>query len=226
MLPPEEQKMFVIDSIMSCDNQSFENLEDSSSISTEEKPSGYGNKSADISNFLPPLPFSFLEGQQVIPAAGPSSQLDNFGYKIKCSQCKFETNDAMLFKLHQKQHAFQCPYCDRSAPHRSALEGHIRTHTREKPFKCPHCVYASSQKGNLVSHIMRIHASQTSSALPGAKKFQCVRCKYLATDEEDHLNHTANVHGAQFVFSCSQCTFRTLDRKDLIIHLKIHFNTQ
>lgn len=146
---------------------------------------------------------------------------DKWYSEQECNIChrKFVSKKCLQVHIqvvHGNHKPFTCTMCEYTTARKAQLELHMRTHTQEKPFKCDVCSYASTDHNSLRRHKMR-HTGQ--------KPYKCPHCPYSCIQAICFKTHMKNKHfGAQGIFCCELCTYKSVNEKKYLDHVRDHKN--
>ncbi|GAB1600653.1 claspin-like [Argonauta hians] len=154
-------------------------------------------------------------------------------------------------KFHRKGPELKlfCEQCSFVTDCESRLRRHVLTHTKVKPFKCGLCEYRGSQKEHVLRHMKSRHSidiqrnprrqreDETSFDILERDKgdftsrdkiFACNHCtmkfsKLINLYKHLHTQHkTIMPSGGQNEFYCVVCDFKTINKKNLLVHMRKH----
>ncbi|CAH1983463.1 unnamed protein product [Acanthoscelides obtectus] len=150
----------------------------------------------------------------------------------ECKHCEYKTTHSHYFASHMMKHTgakFPCTKCDASFVSRHSLDNHILQKHPEitasvthKIHECTHCEYKTTRARDLAGHNMK-HT--------GAK-FKCARCVASFTTKQWLDNHTLRKHpectasGSRKIHECTRCEYKSLQKKQLYIHMMKHTATK
>ena len=106
---------------------------------------------------------------------------------------------------------FGCPACDYSSKLKFNVNQHLLRHRIDKPFKCKMCSYQSKWEGNVRAHEKRQHYIKHPKT--AAKKRQKPRVIGNVFSQVDSKGNQ---------FQCTECDYKTNNRRLLISHRKVH----
>ncbi|XP_066577190.1 zinc finger protein 665 [Amia ocellicauda] len=129
----------------------------------------------------------------------PSQQTGKDQGSHYCSQCGKTFSNFTNFKIHQRVHTgekpFCCSQCGKGFNSAGSLKNHQRVHTGEQPYCCSQCGKGFAHAGNFKSH-QRIHT--------GERPFCCSQCGRSFTLAGNLKTHQ-RVHTGEKPYCCSQC---------------------
>ncbi|KAK2847644.1 hypothetical protein Q7C36_009326 [Tachysurus vachellii] len=217
-----------------------ENLESTSSSSSEQVPSHHDTSLREEMHDCPDCGMSFtlpshLEvhqrvhvGEKPYPCSqcGKSfTQQSNLRTHVRihtgekpyrCSHCSKSFTHRSSLHLHQRIHTgerpYHCLYCDKSFIQQSAFQQHQRIHTGEKPYQCSQCGKSFTQMSSLQLH---------QSTHTGERPYQCSHCGKRFT-RQSHLQTHQSTHTEEKPYRCSQCEKSFTLRSQLQAHARIH----
>ncbi|CAI2376988.1 unnamed protein product [Moneuplotes crassus] len=151
-------------------NAAFQNFNEETQGSTETKMKPKQLKSIN---------YSVLEGHPYEIVDNPNRYEKN----RKLYLCKYEGcskifkktwNLVYHFRVHTKEAAYECKYCDRTFIQKANYKRHMSVHDhtpmeQRKKHGCPHCSRKYSCKYNLNAHIKRDHAQSSNASLRRSK---------------------------------------------------------
>ncbi|GLH11564.1 Protein suppressor of hairy wing [Gryllus bimaculatus] len=162
-----------------------------------------------------------LHNHRVMHLDRKTSELPRWYASKQCNICfKNYANSKCLKKhiqaVHSKLRPYVCQVCGHASARKAMLQLHYRQHTGEKPHTCPLCDYRTGDHNSLRRHIMR-HTGQ--------RPYRCPHCPYSAIQSNSYKNHLRNKHpGQSGVFSCGQCSFKTVSHEGYLLHVADHKN--
>ncbi|XP_023711955.2 zinc finger protein 358 [Cryptotermes secundus] len=139
----------------------------------------------------------------------------------RCDICFKSYADSKCLKkhiqaVHSKLRPYVCQVCGHASARKAMLQMHLRQHTGEKPYGCTLCEYRTGDHNSLRRHTMR-HTGQ--------RPYRCPHCDYSAIQSSSYKNHLRSKHpGMQGLFSCTQCSFRTISQEGFLQHVSDHKN--
>jgi len=139
----------------------------------------------------------------------------------RCDICFKSYADSKCLKkhiqaVHSKLRPYVCQVCGHASARKAMLQMHLRQHTGEKPYGCTLCEYRTGDHNSLRRHTMR-HTGQ--------RPYRCPHCDYSAIQSNSYKNHLRSKHpGMQGLFSCTQCSFRTVSQEGFLQHVSDHKN--
>lgn len=137
----------------------------------------------------------------------------------QCNHCGKTYSNAKGLKrhiqaVHSKIKPYVCSVCGHSSACKAMLALHLRQHTGEKPHACTHCDYRTGDHNTLRRHMMR-HT--------GERPYKCPYCSYSSIQSNCYKAHLRNRHpGESGLFSCSSCTFQTINQDTYVQHVADH----
>ncbi|MCJ8732996.1 hypothetical protein PDJAM_G00217920 [Pangasius djambal] len=163
-----------------------ENLETTSSSSSEQVSSLHSNTSQEEMHDCPDCGMSFT-----LPSHLEIHQRVHTGEKpYPCPQCgKSFTQQSNLrthshLQIHERSHTgekpFHCSVCGKSFIDRGTLKTHQRIHTGERPYRCSECGKTFTQRSSLQRH-QRLHTED--------KLYHCSGCGRGFTDLSTFQTH-------------------------------------
>ena len=114
---------------------------------------------------------------------------------------------------------FGCSACDYTSKRKFSVQKHVLSHKKEKPLKCKVCSYRSKWEGNVRGHEKRQHQLKhpKTAAKQSFSKTQRPRKKpYVVTKD------VISVDKIEGRFYCTECDYKTNNRRLLISHRKVH----
>ncbi|XP_061725818.1 zinc finger protein 354A-like isoform X5 [Cydia pomonella] len=188
-------------------------------ITTEEPVNNGQAKSepqAAGSSASEPAPASVLRDFLLRGLAGNSKQDENESGKTVDSQKmkKEDSDDDSLESLDMKQEDFEvygCMECQKTFSKKTSLQKHIRNLHRKVLLKCPDCADSFPTKRTLQNHVKKVHDKNTGPE-KGRKRIHKSSSKYQKLFKV--------VHGEELKYVCCQCDFESLDRAELITHIR------
>ncbi|CAH0549301.1 unnamed protein product [Brassicogethes aeneus] len=131
------------------------------------------------------------------------NKIELTGKVYECTKCPYSTLIKYHFNTHMKaclklknDKSYECHLCEYKTIHKNHLTIHIRSHNEIKKLKCLFCSFQTKIKNNLDRHILAKHFELLNESN-----------KNIITSQSHH---------------CQQCKYITLNRCDLIAHLKTH----
>ncbi|XP_029633148.1 claspin [Octopus sinensis] len=154
-------------------------------------------------------------------------------------------------KFHRKGPELKlfCEQCSFVTDCESRLRRHVLTHTKVKPFKCGLCEYRGSQKEHVLRHMKSRHSidiqrnprrqREDENGMENLERdkgdftsrdkiFACNHCtmkfsKLINLYKHLHTQHkTIMPSGGQNEFYCVVCDFKTINKKNLLVHMRKH----
>ena len=138
---------------------------------------------------------------------------------FKCSHCNYAANFQECLREHVKRHAtnrlwkFSCDLCSFKTDTKNIFKSHETIHTGELPLSCALCDYRCRFKRGLRGHVFRKHCDD--------KPFKCPHCVYQAAAKFILTEHIRNSHTLNKErLRCQYCTFDTVYKNNLKVHIK------
>lgn len=157
-----------------------------------------------------------------------------------CTYCGFETPYNFIMKTHITKHKhnnekpssssetavrkslsiyhlkknsncvyFSCSYCKFKTAYEEGLQRHLKLHK----YSCTECKFKTR-----AAKLLKIHMRNHS----GEKPFSCPRCMFKTAYCNSLKSHMTNCTGGEPSYFCSQCEYKTFDKKSLEYHERIH----
>ncbi|CAH1129569.1 unnamed protein product [Ceutorhynchus assimilis] len=149
------------------------------------------------------------------------SNPNNIKQVFKCAHCPFSTDSQLILKSHMqyKHRLYQCPHCSIAVKSSSNFRSHLRMHKRYlQNVKCSNCDF----EGPLPT--LRAHCFHKSHKLD---KRNVKKAKSNMEDETGSLKKDKEPKNhKQYAYKCYNCSFSTIQREFLKIHLKTHTEKQ
>ncbi|KAJ9591177.1 hypothetical protein L9F63_002294, partial [Diploptera punctata] len=162
---------------------------------------------------------SQLRNHRVMHLDRKSGPVPRWYASKRCDICFKSYADSKCLKkhiqaVHSKLRPYVCQVCGHASARRAMLQMHLRQHTGEKPYGCTLCDYRTGDHNSLRRHTMR-HTGQ--------RPYRCPHCDYSAIQSNSYKNHLRSKHpGLQGLFSCTQCSFRTVSQEGFLQHVSDH----
>jgi hypothetical protein len=148
---------------------------------------------------------------------------------FSCADCDGEPSfpNRSALKLHQKLvhdkssssssiTTYDCTYCARICPSRSALDKHVLVHTGTKPHACPTCGKRFTQISHVNHHVRTVH-----ERVERPKNHFCALCGKAFTNSSMLAKH-AKTHTSERPFKCHLCTKGFIQKTHLQTHVLKH----
>ncbi|KAL7631667.1 UNVERIFIED_CONTAM: hypothetical protein RMT77_018036 [Armadillidium vulgare] len=159
---------------------------------------------------------------------------------LECSDCSFKTKRKSAFVSHVSQHTnktfLNCFECDFQTPNEDELDSHIQSHTKTKKENVKRYIpnLQSEKKEIKTPRLKRVKLEQI---LPNENNvveeeepnseirwYHCPNCDFKANNKRFLDSHLRTHFGKKSVHECSICSYRTVSKQNLKVHMFKHSN--
>lgn len=160
------------------------------------------------------------------------THLDMSQRNFACPHCSYRATRQTRLNEHitnrhypEKKTLHRCDKCDFSTLWKSYLKVHKKMHSGEV-FKCSRCSYSSPVKSQLLRHERSLHKIGIGTITPANNLYKCTECSYTAARKARLAEHMDVRHNKanSVVHACPGCTFKTIWKKSLKVHMSVHDN--
>ncbi|KAF2367628.1 Zinc finger C2H2-type [Trinorchestia longiramus] len=158
------------------------------------------------------------------------THLDMSQRSFACPHCSYRATRQTRLNEHitnrhypEKKALHKCDKCEFSTLWKSYLKVHKKMHSGDV-FQCSRCSYSSPVKAQVMRHERSLHRIGVSKVTTANNIFKCPHCPYTAARKcrlTEHIDSRHNRANSE-VFSCPACTFKTIWRKSLKVHMSVH----
>nr|CAB3267982.1 ZF(C2H2)-13 zinc finger protein [Phallusia mammillata] len=143
-----------------------------------------------------------------------------FEQPYECKECgeKFSQSSSMKShkrSTHKQEKKFICGFCQKVFNRKFNYEQHLNKHTGAKPYRCKFCDKQFAQTGTCKLHEKSHHDLV----------YKCIKCKDQFNTKANLVEHFKLQHpglSMQQRHQCSECTFSSDQKHNLIAHMRVH----
>ncbi|KAB7502958.1 Zinc finger protein [Armadillidium nasatum] len=155
---------------------------------------------------------------------------------FECPDCSFKTKRKSAFNSHISQHTnktlLSCFECDFQTPNEDELDSHILSHTKTKNVER----YIPNLKSEDDLKIPRLKRAKVEQVLQNENNvieveepmseeirwYDCPNCNFKANNKRFLDSHLRTHFGKKSVHECSICSYRTVSKQNLKVHMFKH----
>ncbi|KAL7634366.1 UNVERIFIED_CONTAM: hypothetical protein RMT77_014743 [Armadillidium vulgare] len=159
---------------------------------------------------------------------------------LECSDCSFKTKRKSAFVSHVSQHTnktfLNCFECDFQTPDEDELDSHIQSHTKTKKENVKRYIPNLQSEKNEIK-TPRLKRVKLEQILPNENNvveeeepnseirwYHCPNCDFKANNKRFLDSHLRTHFGKKSVHECSICSYRTVSKQNLKVHMFKHSN--
>lgn len=158
------------------------------------------------------------------------THLDMSERGFACPHCSYRATRQTRLNEHitnrhfpEKKALHKCDRCEFTTLWKSYLKVHQKMHTGEV-FRCSRCSYSSPVRSQMLRHERSLHKIGVGRITTGNNLYKCSQCPYSAARKGRLQEHIEMRHSriSNRVYYCPVCTFKTIWKKSLKVHVAVH----